>query len=324
MEGLVLRRQGFDAIGKTPQELGFNAIEAGPEPTEFRAQIERALRGAFAGAVDTTGDKAINVTRATGTLDADVIPCLALHRFDAPRVYHAGHRIYPKSGGFIHNFPQQNLDNGRAKNTRTNRRYKQIVRCLKRLEGELVTDRKIPREYPGYLVECSFYNVPDHYFTNERTLRRRCTMASPTSGAGSERQTSQRMERGERAADAVPRLDGEARPAGGAQDGRTGLDDDLGEVDADRELVPNRHRGGRRRGARLRLGDDRHPRLSLREGDRSVSSVVIFGLLAFDRWLWRMWPFRWLHRRPVLHGTWKMSCALRTSRVQTRRSRPTS
>lgn len=43
----------------------------------------------------------------------------------------------------------------------------------------------------------------------------------------------------------------------------------------------------------------------------SVSSVVIFGMLAFDRWLWRMRPFRWLHSRPVLYGTWKIE--LRTT-----------
>jgi hypothetical protein len=38
----------------------------------------------------------------------------------------------------------------------------------------------------------------------------------------------------------------------------------------------------------------------------TASSGVILGLLAFDRWLWRIRPFRWLHSRPVLHGTWKV------------------
>jgi len=38
---------------------------------------------------------------------------------------------------------------------------------------------------------------------------------------------------------------------------------------------------------------------------------VILLLLAFDRWMWR-WPaIRRLHRRPVLHGTWRAE--LRTS-----------
>ncbi len=37
----------------------------------------------------------------------------------------------------------------------------------------------------------------------------------------------------------------------------------------------------------------------------SASSVVILVLLAFDRWLWRLPGIRRLHKRPVLHGTWK-------------------
>lgn len=38
----------------------------------------------------------------------------------------------------------------------------------------------------------------------------------------------------------------------------------------------------------------------------SASSVVIMGLLAFDSWAWRFWPFRLIVRKPILHGTWKM------------------
>src|SRR5258708_10289638 len=37
----------------------------------------------------------------------------------------------------------------------------------------------------------------------------------------------------------------------------------------------------------------------------TATSVVTLFLLAFDRWLWRYVPFRWLTTRPVLHGTWK-------------------
>jgi hypothetical protein len=43
----------------------------------------------------------------------------------------------------------------------------------------------------------------------------------------------------------------------------------------------------------------------------TASTVVIVGLLVFDRWLWRYAPFRWIVSRPVLHGTWKI--VLRTS-----------
>jgi hypothetical protein len=43
----------------------------------------------------------------------------------------------------------------------------------------------------------------------------------------------------------------------------------------------------------------------------TASTVVILFLLAFDKWLWR-WPgIRRVHRRPVIHGTWKT--ALKTT-----------
>jgi hypothetical protein len=87
-----------------------------------------------------------------------------MHRYDTPDRYVVGQRLFPKSGGKIDNFPQQNYDNGVAKNTATNRRYKQIVRCIKRLEAELFEEGRIAREYPGYLIECLVYNVPDWKF----------------------------------------------------------------------------------------------------------------------------------------------------------------
>lgn len=43
----------------------------------------------------------------------------------------------------------------------------------------------------------------------------------------------------------------------------------------------------------------------------TASSAVVLFLLAFDRWLWRFAPLRWLSGRPVLNGTWKVK--LRTT-----------
>jgi hypothetical protein len=39
----------------------------------------------------------------------------------------------------------------------------------------------------------------------------------------------------------------------------------------------------------------------------TATSAVTLLLLAFDSWLWRYAPLRWTVRRPVLHGTWKMT-----------------
>jgi len=149
----------------SPAQLGYTPVTPEITPEEFRAGVERALVKAFGAiAVDTSGDKAIDVAASAGTLDADVVPCFQLHRYDAPGVYQVGHRIFPNSGGYVDNYPQQNYGNGVAKNKATGGRYKDIVRCVKRLEGEMLAKRVISKEYPGYLVECLIYNVPNNRF----------------------------------------------------------------------------------------------------------------------------------------------------------------
>jgi hypothetical protein len=155
------------AVGMGPTDLRYTPSANPMTPAEFRARVERALLRQFGSAlVDTGGGKAIDVAAGPSTLDADVVPCFELHRYDGPGSYVVGQRLFPKSGGHVDNFPQQNYDNGVAKNTATNRRFKQIVRCVKRLEAELFEDGRIPREYPGYLIECLVYNVPNWKFGN--------------------------------------------------------------------------------------------------------------------------------------------------------------
>jgi hypothetical protein len=158
-----------DTTGMTHSQLGYTPVDELITPQEFRRRVERAMTSAFgSGMVDTTPDKHVGVAAGPNTLDADVVPCFALNRYDAPQVAHRGHRIYPKSGGSVDNFPKQNYDNGVAKNNATGRRYKEIVRCVKRLAGELYDERLILRDYPGYLLECLVYNVPNERFGHLR------------------------------------------------------------------------------------------------------------------------------------------------------------
>jgi hypothetical protein len=158
-----------DTAGMTPSQLNYTPVDEPITPQEFRRRVERAMTSAFGSStIDTTLDKHIGVAAGSNTLDADVVPCFALDRYDAPRVIHRGHRIYPRSGGYVDNFPKQNYDNGVAKNNATGRRYKEIVRCVKRLFGGLYDERIIPRDYPGYLLECLIYNVPNDRFGHSR------------------------------------------------------------------------------------------------------------------------------------------------------------
>jgi hypothetical protein len=159
-----------DTARMTPEQLGYTPVAEPVTPAEFRRRVERALAAALGtGVVDTSPEKHIGVAASAGMLDADVVPCFALNRYDAPRHAVRGHRIFPKSGGSpVDNFPKQNYDNGVAKNTATRRRYKEIIRCTKRLVGELYDERIISRDYPGYLIESLLYNAPNSCFGHTR------------------------------------------------------------------------------------------------------------------------------------------------------------
>lgn len=155
--------------GMSAQQLGYKPATASMSPQRFREDIEKVMVSTFGNqAVDIRPDKHIEVQASSSTLDADVVPCQEMHRYDDIGLSVVGHRIYPKSGGHVDNYPKQNYDNGVAKNKATGRRYKEMVRCVKRLVAELYQDGRIRRDYPGYLLESMVYNVPNSEFGHER------------------------------------------------------------------------------------------------------------------------------------------------------------
>ena len=155
--------------GMTAAQLGYTPVDEPVKPSTFRARVERALVEAFGQRdVDISPDRHIGVAASSTTLDADVVPCFGMHRYDDVGRFVVGHRIYPKSGGYVDNFPKQNYDNGVTKNAATRRRYKEIVRCSKRLIDELHDVGIIAPNYPGYLTECLLYNVPGRHFAHVR------------------------------------------------------------------------------------------------------------------------------------------------------------
>lgn len=133
-------------------------------PAKLRSEVEAALRAKFPGQVDATGKVAITVASSTARVDADVVPCFSYEYHFLSGGVRDGTRVFRKSGGSFENFPRQQLENGRAKNTRTNQRFKQAVRVMKRVENAMVSD-SAHREVPSFLVECLVYNCPDRLFT---------------------------------------------------------------------------------------------------------------------------------------------------------------
>ena len=133
-------------------------------PPLLRAEVTTAIKNAFgASSVDSTGNVALTVAAVAGSRPSiDVIPSFDYMRYDDPnKIFkHRGSCVFPMSGSKIVNWPDQQLNNGRAKNQRTGSRYKNYVRALKNAENTLVKAGTITAK-PSYLMECLVWNVSD-------------------------------------------------------------------------------------------------------------------------------------------------------------------
>lgn len=136
-------------------------------PSAWRKEIETALKNYFGtGDVDASGEVAITITEKAGSRpSADVVPSYKYLRYDSSdrRISNQGNRAFKKSSGSIVNWPEQQLQNGNAKDGpgRTSGRYKEFARALKNGENALVK-AELMEAKPSYFMECLAYNVPDN------------------------------------------------------------------------------------------------------------------------------------------------------------------
>ncbi|MEU3734857.1 nucleotidyltransferase [Streptomyces sp. NPDC033538] len=132
-------------------------------PAKLRAELETALKAKFPSQVDSSGSTAFRIHSSSARVDADVVPCFDYRYYFSSSNYREGAKVFKKNGNSLVNYPKQQLENGRAKNTRSKQYYKKAVRIMKRVENAMVAEG-IHREVPSFFVECLVYNCPDSVF----------------------------------------------------------------------------------------------------------------------------------------------------------------
>jgi predicted nucleotidyltransferase len=149
--------------GLNNEILGYS--DADYRYAQFKNNMETALKAHFGAISVTRGNKAFDVHANTYRVAADVVACFEHRRFigtaESNR-YYSGTQLLPDTGGKIINWPRQNYANGVEKNDETGRRFKAVVRILKRLRNEMVINGHVAAEpIPSYLIECLVWNVPN-------------------------------------------------------------------------------------------------------------------------------------------------------------------
>ena len=156
------------ARGLSLSDFGIQRYEGDYGAPSFKDDVEHALVEHFGRSVVTRGNKSIHIRQTSSGLKADVVPCMTLISHSSRQSQRHGIQIEPDRGPIVHNFPRQHLGEGVRKNDGTYRRYKRVVRILKRLENEMV-DARVIDSVPSFLVESLTWNVPDRIFIDNST-----------------------------------------------------------------------------------------------------------------------------------------------------------
>jgi hypothetical protein len=131
----------------------------------YKNDVGAALSSYFKNGRVTPGRKAFDIKENTYRIAADVVPCFEYRRYAKDTTHIKGTAFDPDNGGRIVNWPDQNYDNGVAKNKDTGGRFKDVVRILKRLRYKMCEEKIAAADpIPSFLVECLVWNAPNSAF----------------------------------------------------------------------------------------------------------------------------------------------------------------
>ena len=159
--------------GLTSQDYGF--IESSFSFSEYKKRVIKALEDKFDSENILIGNKSIKIKSNTYHVEADAVVVFMLKDFQIIKSKNAndyieGTRFYANDGSMITNYPKYHINNGTAKNNRTNYGYKKLVRIFKRIRNAMVDDGIIDGDIiSSFLVECLIWNIPDSNITKFST-----------------------------------------------------------------------------------------------------------------------------------------------------------
>lgn len=159
----------YDPLPEGTTESTFGIVPATYHYEQFKNDVGQALVNYFGVGAVTRGNKAFDIKETGRQVEADVAPFFEHRRYSPGGSPLSGVELRPDNGNppRVINWPEQHYKNGVAKNDRTSRSYKALVRILKSLRNEM-DDNGVEEASPiiGFLSECLIWNVPDSYFSH--------------------------------------------------------------------------------------------------------------------------------------------------------------
>lgn len=140
---------------------------------EFRKDVINALKSKYGNDNIKAGNKSIKMESTSYRVEADAVPAFEYRNYQitnslSPTNFKEGIKFYSQNKDEeVINYPKLHIENGKYKNTNTQRRYKRVTRIFKRIRYQMI-DSGIPVKkcISSFLIESLLSNVPNSYFTD--------------------------------------------------------------------------------------------------------------------------------------------------------------
>ena len=154
--------------GMTRNDFGLNSPSS-YSAQQFKNDVQSALVNKFGNDVRRK-NKCIAIEGNTYRVGADVVPTWKYRRYSRDGSFVEGVRFFADNGQTVTNFPIQHIENGKLKNSLTQRRFKRLTRIYKRIRVKMIDDgESVNGNITSFLLECLLWNVPDWVYNNYET-----------------------------------------------------------------------------------------------------------------------------------------------------------
>lgn len=163
-------------LGSKQEDFGYT--DSDYTYAEYKDAVERALVAKFGRSEVVRNDKCITVKANNNRVEADVVPTLKYFRHDENGGKAIGTKFITDEGYPVINYPLQHIENGKQKNSETQKRFKRLTRIFKRIRYKMIDDGvAVSDNITSFLIECLLWNVPNQIYNNNDTWTERLRQA---------------------------------------------------------------------------------------------------------------------------------------------------
>jgi hypothetical protein len=138
---------------------------------DFRKDVINALKNKYGKENIKPGNKSIKMESTSYRVEADAVPAFQYRNYKIinstnKNKFVEGIKFYSSTKDEVINYPKEHIENGKTKNTDTQRRYKRTARIFKRIRHQMIQDGiPVKKCISSFLIESLLFNVDNYQFT---------------------------------------------------------------------------------------------------------------------------------------------------------------